>query len=209
MTRSPRYRIVSALLTSLLGVGLAAEPMRQEFVEQLTQSERMGIGVDSMSAEQVALLEAAVQRFAAERSEAAAVKARNTVSDAMAEEVSRRDTLLTDVRQELEKTKGALRASDSVGKESLLDRAKVLLRPGTKVEYAEIQSRLTEPFRGWRKGMLFRLENGQIWQVTEGTYVDRAQPAGKSVTVVPGVLGSFFLEFEDVRPRAKVTLVSH
>jgi hypothetical protein len=80
--------------------------------------------------------------------------------------------------------------------------------PGTKVEYTNLESRLSSPFKGWRKGTIFQLENGQAWQVEEGEYVTPAEPAGKSVTIVPGMLGSFFISIEGVRQRAKVSLVS-
>ncbi|MGP1666166.1 MAG: hypothetical protein ACTS5I_09725, partial [Rhodanobacter sp.] len=89
------------------------------------------------------------------------------------------------------------------GGRSLLARAKVLLSPGTEIEYARVESTLTEPFKGWKSGMLFRLANGQTWRVTEGDYWAPAEPAGKAVAIEPGTFGSFFLKFKGISKRAR------
>lgn len=186
-------------------VGLEAG---QKFIDRLAESERAAIGLDAMTPEQRAALEAAVQRFAADLKHETASSARQEARLALTEEMDRRDELLTQTRQELEETKSTLKERDSAIKASLLNRAKVFLRPGTEVEYTKLESRLVKPFNGWRTGTLFQLESGQVWQVVEGEYWVPAQPAGKKVAVVPGRFGSFFLEIEGVRQRAKIRLLS-
>ena len=90
---------------------------------------------------------------------------------------------------------------------SLLARAKVLLAPGTKVEYATVESRIAGEFRGWESRTVFTLENGQRWQVAGGeSYVTPPEP-GPAVTIKPGIMGSFWMTIAGVRPRVKVVPV--
>ena len=89
-------------------------------------------------------------------------------------------------------------------KTSILQKAKVLLTPGTEIEYARLESTLVNEFKGWSAGTEFRLDNGQIWRVTESSYWSPREPAGKKVSVYPGALGSFFMEIEGVKPTPRV-----
>lgn len=69
-----------------------------------------------------------------------------------------------------------------------------------------IESRIAGHFDGWYPGTRIRLENGQVWQITDGTSrfanVDRPK-----VTVKRGALGSFFLDIEGVNPAPRVRRV--
>jgi hypothetical protein len=88
-----------------------------------------------------------------------------------------------------------------------LARAKVLLKPGTEVEYERVETRLPGDFRGWQDGTVFVLENGQSWQVQGGSYVTPPEPGPRKVVIAPGLMGSFFLEIEGVRQKPKVKFV--
>lgn len=89
----------------------------------------------------------------------------------------------------------------------LLAKAKVRLTPGTEVEYSTVESRIAGEFRGWELRTVFTLENGQRWQVTGGeSYVTPPVP-GPAVKIVPGMLGSFWMTIDGVRPRVKVAPV--
>lgn len=202
-------RVFKAILLLLIGLGPECAAQEQRFVETLTPEEWAEIGLKALTPEQIAALEAAVQRFAAGRSQEAVSSATEEVRSTMTEELTMREAMLTQTRKELEDTKSALQEKETEEKGSFLDRARVILRPGTRVEYSRLESRLADPFKGWQKGTLLHLENGQIWQVTEGTYRDKVYPPGLAVTVVPGVLGSFFIEVEGVAQRARVKLVSN
>lgn len=83
----------------------------------------------------------------------------------------------------------------------------IRLLPGTQIEYETVETKLAGEFAGWRGKTYFALENGQTWvQVDSSSYITRPGPARK-VWIEPGMLGSFFLRFEGVRPRVKVELV--
>ena len=85
--------------------------------------------------------------------------------------------------------------------------ARVVVAPGTKVEFAAVESRLAATFTGWEPRGVFALENGQRWREANGTtYVSPPLSAPK-VRITPGAFGAFWLEIEGVRVRAKVIRV--
>lgn len=82
--------------------------------------------------------------------------------------------------------------------------SKVTLKPGTAVEYETVETALVGDFSGWSVGTLFTLSNGQRWRVVNGSYVAPKDSTPRKVRIVPGVLGSFFLDIEGIRSRPKV-----
>ena len=125
----------------------------------------------------------------------------NEAVDRVAMHAVRREVLEAQAR-------GATGTEAKNAEKSLLARAKVLLTPGTEIEYATVESRIAGDFQGWDGRTLFTLENGQRWQADgSGSYVTSpiARPA---VKIAPGVLGSFWMTVEGVKSRVKVKLVS-
>lgn len=85
--------------------------------------------------------------------------------------------------------------------------AKVVVAPGTRIEFSAVESRLTGTFTGWEPRGVFALENGQRWREANGTtYVSPPLSAPK-VRITPGALGTFWMEIVGVRLRVKVTRV--
>ena len=73
-----------------------------------------------------------------------------------------------------------------------------------EADEAPVESRLVGPFKGWSKGTVLTLENGQRWQVTEGDlYLGRAEES-PAVSVKPGLFSGWYLQVEGQSPRAKV-----
>lgn len=66
-----------------------------------------------------------------------------------------------------------------------------------------IRSRVLGAFDGWGPNQSFRLENGQIWAVTDDSraFLDLKDPV---VTVRRGALGAFYLEIEGTNRSPKV-----
>ncbi len=145
---------------------------------------------EKLAAAQRATEAAAVARVAAEER---AIKAERAAEEAKAATVA----VVKAKEKEKPKAEGA----------GFLARAKVLLKPGTEVEYEKAETRLTGEFLGWEKGTVFALENGQRWQVQEGSYATPPEAGPHRVVIAPGVFGSFFLEIEGVRQRPKVKFV--
>ena len=69
---------------------------------------------------------------------------------------------------------------------------------------AAIVSSVPDDFEGWRANGPIRLDNGQVWQVTDDSAVSMDRRRRK-VTVRRGAMGTYFLDFEDSNhsPRVK------
>jgi len=94
--------------------------------------------------------------------------------------------------------------AEKKAEKSVLARAKVLLTPGTEIEYSTVESRIVGEFRGWEGRTSFRLENGQRWQTAgEGIYVSPPL-LNPGIKIMPGMLGSFWMTVEGIKPRVKV-----
>ena len=71
-------------------------------------------------------------------------------------------------------------------------------------ELQSIRSTVGADFFGWGPTERIRLENGQVWEVLDGSS-GTVGPVNRQVTVRRGALGSFFLEFEglNISPRVR------
>lgn len=67
-----------------------------------------------------------------------------------------------------------------------------------------VLTRIAGNFRGWRGKTQFRLENGQIWQQDDDSTYVGVNFESPTVKIYPGMLGSFWMEVENVRPRVRV-----
>jgi hypothetical protein len=186
-------------LAASLAVAAAAEP---PFSQAVPRTEFTAAGLGKLTAEELARLDALVGAYqsgalASARREAAAAAARAAAAEARAAETAAR----------AQAASPPAAASADKPDTSLLARAKVLLMPGTKIEYATVESRIAGDFRGWEGRTVFTLENGQRWQVQGGDPYISPPVRSPAVKIVPGAMGSFFLTVEGVRPRARVALV--
>lgn len=70
-------------------------------------------------------------------------------------------------------------------------------------EQEPVRSSIAGEFRGWSKGTVFTLANGESWQVTEGSYSVRAE-GNPGVTIRPGVISGWYMEVDGHPVKAKV-----
>lgn len=212
-TFPPRLRFI-VILSLCVVSPLVSWAQEDDFLAHLSAEERAAIGLDELTTAQREALAAAVERYVAGRSEEAIAVATDEVRQEVAEELTAREEELAAKTEELAVAQAELdKQAEEVAaakEDSLLKRAKVLLTPGTKIEYATIHAELAEPFKGWKSGTLFHLNNGQVWQVSKGvkSYWSPREPAGKAVTIEPGSFGSFFMRIEGVKSTPKVEIVS-
>jgi hypothetical protein len=75
-----------------------------------------------------------------------------------------------------------------------------------KDEPQEVRGTVGPSFDGWGPNRRIRLDNGQIWQVIDGTSVTVAEGARK-VIVKRGALGSYYLDFEGLNTSPRVRRV--
>ena len=78
-----------------------------------------------------------------------------------------------------------------------------LERQAYKTELDLVESRITGRFEGWSAGSRIKLDNGQVWQISDDTsrFLDANNP---KVVVRRGVLGAFYLEIEGTNHSPKV-----
>ena len=190
-------------LSLLAGAGVSRLPAAEEaFSRTVGREEFSAAGLGKLSPEEIARLDALVQAYksgALERArrEAAAAEARAAKAEA-------------DAARSAAAAEAKVKAADAGtgGGTSLLNRAKVLLTPGTEIEYSTVESRIVGEFRGWQGRTIFNLENGQRWQASGNeSYVLPRAVLNPAVKITPGMLGSFWLTVEGHKARVKVTLV--
>lgn len=90
--------------------------------------------------------------------------------------------------------------------ESLLERMKVKLSPGTEVEYSTLDSTLVaiQEINFGKGGAVFTLANGQLWRTADNDDWPYLKAGTVHVHIVPGSMGSFFMEIEHGgRPRVR------
>ena len=178
-----------------VAVASALHAAEENFTKALAAGDFSAAGLSKLSPEEIARLDALVRDFksgALERArrEAAAAEARAAKAEAEAKRASARAV-----------------DSEKKSEPSLLAKAKVLLTPGTEIEYSTVESRLVGDFRGWEGRTIFTLENGQRWQATSSDSYVSPPIAAPVVKISPGVLGTFWMSFEGVRRKVKVELV--
>lgn len=177
------------MVSLLIGAaGATTAGAAEVFSRTVRPGDYAAAGLNKLSAEELARLDGLVRDYqsgalARAQREAAAAESR-------AAQAEQRAVAAAEKRASVE----AARPAD----------AKVVLTPGTKVEYATVESRIAGQFRGWELRTVFTLENGQRWQVIGGEPYVTPPEAGPAVKITPGLLGSFWMTIAGVRARVKV-----
>ncbi len=199
-------RSLFALL--FLGVAVFVRAEEANFSQVLSPEEFKATGLDRLSPEERRKLDQLVQAFkegqvtTAQKSAAGAIEAKRT-AEAEAK-AAKEEARIAKEEAKAAKTQATESKSNDRG---FLAKAKVLLVPGTKIEYAEIRSTVEGTFEGWMGKTIFHLANGQRWQVMNSgeRYFVRPQENVEAV-VNPAALGGYWMNFPsfDVRVRVKL-----
>jgi hypothetical protein len=152
-------KILALLLVSALA---ATASVTSRFYEQLTPEQRRTAGIERLSEEQRAALNALADRWVEAKTEPAIAEARARAAAEVREEA----------KQEAKKRVG-------------------FSPPPTEADV--IRTRLAGTFRGWGKGTIFRLENGQTWAVEGGSADSRyfAARENPEVEIRPAAFGTW------------------
>jgi hypothetical protein len=192
------------------------------FTKSLTPADFAAAGLDRLTPEQLAKLDAlvraqqggAVAKAKEETTKAVAATVREETTKQVTEQVRAQTTqaVAAAVREETtkqvtkqvteqvtEQVRQQVQAEEKKAAEKqastpgFVDRLKVVLKPGTEIAYTTMDATLAYPFHGWQQGTVLTLTNGQRWMVTDD---DKfwASDTGKPVHVrlVPGILGTSF-----------------
>lgn len=206
-----------------LALGVMVRAAEERFSQAVRAEEFAAAGLGKLSPEEVVRLDALVRAYksgalaAAKREAAVAAEARVTAeakaaraeaetqaakaAARKAEEGRAEAAKVAQVQSEVARAEAA-KAKKAEG--GLLARAKVLLTPGTEIEYATVESRLAGNFTGWEGRAVLTLENGQRWQIANGgSYMTPPLPSPK-VKIAPANLGGFWMTIEGVANRVRV-----
>jgi hypothetical protein len=177
-----------ALLLALSCVALARAD--DSFSKSLSPADFEAAGLAKLTPEELARLDTLVRG----QQTGAVTKAK--------EETAKAVTASVREQVQAEDRKAAMKQEPSV---SFAERVKVLLKPGTEVEYTTLDAMLLPPFNGWEKGTVFTLNNGQRWFACDSDqYWAPRTDKPVHVRIVPGSLGSFFMEIENGgRPKVR------
>jgi len=198
-------------LTLILAVACASAAYGQDsFTKSLSPADFQAAGLSKLTPEELAALDALVQG----RQTGAVAKAKEETkvetTKVVAEQV--RQQVTQEVRQQVtQEVTQKVKAEDQQAEQKkaastgFIEKLKVVLKPGTEIEYTAMDAVLLPPFEGWEKGTVFTLTNGQRWVVTdENQYWAPRRQTPVHVRIEPGFVGSFFMEIEKGgRPRVK------
>jgi hypothetical protein len=190
-------------LSLILAVACIATAHAQEsFTKSLSPADFQAAGLGKLTPGELAALDALIEG----RQTGAVIKAKEETTQVVTAKVREETTkVVTEtVRKQVqaEDVKEAQKKQSSMG---FVEKLKVVLKPGTEIEYTTLDAMLVPPFTGWEKGTVFTLTNGQRWIVTdEGNYWSPKKNKPVPARIEPGALGSFFMEIEKGgRPRVK------
>ena len=195
----PRILARLALFCAILGLNVVRAD--DSFTKSLTPADFKAAGLDKLTPGELASLDALVR--AQQSGAVAKVKDETTkaVSAAVREETTK--SVAEQVRQQVQAEDRT--AAEKPEPKGFIDRMKVVLKPGTEVEYTTLDAILAFPFQGYQRGTVLTLTNGQRWAVMDYEKY-WTPPTGKPVHVriIPGAMGGFFMEIEGAgRPRVK------
>lgn len=78
---------------------------------------------------------------------------------------------------------------------------------GDSADRTEFSSRISGEFSGWGPNSVFTLDNGQQWQVTDGSEFSIPARSNPQVTIEPMMMGSWMLKVEGYNRGARVTRI--
>lgn len=159
---------------------VAAEPPAASYVEierRLTPEQRHATGLDTLSPEQLALLNRLLRESQGQAVEDARAQAR---ADAEIEAAAQRRQAAEAAAQ----TRGPARF---VG-----------------LDDGPIKARIAGEIAGWRPCDVFVLDNGQQWKILKGSQTLRTPLRDPEVLLVPGIAGRWFLQFDADLPKPRV-----
>lgn len=176
--------------------------LAQDFTATLTPAERAAAGLERLSAAELAALKAVVERYKAGEVAEVQQQAASAVVAAREEAEARRAAppaaTPPPAAAEASSVKRTNGPSWVAGLVSSVRRA-----PGSK-EDDTLHSRLVGEFRGWTKGTIFTLENGQRWQVSGSDAYNTPPVAAPAVRIKPGAFNSFWMAIEGAGPSVRV-----
>ncbi|HEY5079381.1 MAG TPA: hypothetical protein VII43_06020, partial [Opitutaceae bacterium] len=151
---------------SLILAVLCAGTLRADdsFTKTLSPEDFQAAGLGKLSPDELAKLDALVRGEKAGAVAKAKEETTQVVTAAVTEKVTATVTekVTATVREQV-KAEDKKAEEKKAASASFMQRVKVVLKPGTEIEYSTLDAMLVPPFHGWEKDTIFRLTNGQKW----------------------------------------------
>ena len=109
--------------------------------------------------------------------------------------------------EELAALNAWIRTNQPTGSTGMYDRAaddRKRIGFGDSDAREDISSNIIGDFKGFGNGTIIKLENGQIWQVTDGELTGIKALSNPKVSIRPGLIGGWRLQVEGYNSVAKV-----
>jgi len=203
------------MICGLLGATLVARA-ETSFLEALPKDEFAAAGLQKLSPEELARLDAAVQRFKSgelsamrQQADAKAQASRDDLERKIAAAEAKAREAEANAAETVRKAKEtqAKVAAPGKGQPGWFTALITLKRAGEKPEKAEpLESRLKGDFKGWNGHSIFELENGTRWQQQNATDRYSYSPTIRApkVRITPASFGGFWLEIHGVNLQVRV-----
>ena len=195
VTNMKRLLLAGIFVMSELTAGLYAQG---KFSQAVQPEDFSAAGLAKLSPEERARLDALVESYksgalATVRRDAELAAAARIAAEARATQAERA------VEQAKAETKQVKQAQAG-----FLSKAKVMLTPGTEVEYLAVESRIRGKFSGWEGRQIFTLDNGQRWQLANPESYYTPEMEGPKVLITPAALGGFWMSLPELRKKLRV-----
>lgn len=170
---------MKSCLTFLLALAFAASALADDsFTKALAPADFKAAGLDKLTPDELARLD---QLISGQQKGAVAKATADTaqkVASSVREQVQAED-----------------RKQQSAG---FLEKMKVMLKPGTEIEYSTLDSTLVavHEINFGRGGAVFTLANGQMWRTDDDDTWPSTKDKAVHVRIIPGSMGGFFMEIE-------------
>jgi hypothetical protein len=203
-----RLSLILALACSVPAYG------QDSFTKSLSPADFQAAGLGKLTPAELAALDALVQGrqtgAVAKAKEETKVETTKVVTEQVRQQVTQQITQQV-TQQVTQKVTQQVKAEDQQAEirkpvtAKIIDELKVVLKPGTQIEYTTLDAEIVPPFDGWSKGTVITLTNGQRWVVTdENQYWTPKSKKPVHARIEPGALGSFFMEIDGAaRPRVR------
>jgi hypothetical protein len=196
----------------LLVCATLGRPAEGDFTRSISPDDFKEAGLDQLSPAQRQHLDALIAGFkqgltiAARQSAEEARVARQKADEALvAQRAAEAETKLAKDEAKAVKAEAAETKTDRKG---FFAKARVMIVPGTKIEYAEIKSTVLGKFEGWEGRSVFRLANNQRWQVANSDEHYFTPPEDNvEVEIRPAALGGFWMYFPAIGKQVRVKLL--
>lgn len=172
-------RIRTLLATALLALAMPAAFAQQNIQQQMTAEEFAAAGLDKLSAAELETL----NRWLQQR-----VEVETSVVVEQAVEQGREEG-----RQQAQ-VEAAGRSDGSLF--------------GGSGPREQFQSNIVGEFSGFGRGQRYTLANGQVWEQTDASRLDGVRRTDPQVTIIPGVMGAWFMRIDGYNTRAKVRRIN-